>query len=140
MDFAERFVTAYGDDPLRLHRLGLQIANRPGLDSEEYDRAARHVERAVELAPDVWSFWCTLGKVRFRQGAYAEALECFDHTRELKAGDHGPETWAWQAMCMDRLSQSLQARDLLDRARAANPRNPQVRRALEEAERALSGR
>ena len=90
--FAEmdRALTREPDNQMFLRNKAWSLANCPDLGCRDVQQALTLASRAVELAPDSTVNWGTLGRVQFRAGQWAEAIQSL--SRSVKPGDSGGST------------------------------------------------
>jgi serine/threonine protein kinase len=110
-------------------------------------RALELAQKAVALAPEVGTFWNTLGVAHYRAGDWKAAVAAFDKSMELRAGGDAFD-WYFLAMIQKKLGNADEARkwydqavDWMEKNRPALAKNPQqaeeVRRFREEAQEVL---
>ncbi len=58
------------------------------LEQGKADQAIEEAERVARIAPDLRGGWIALGKVRYRQGRYAEAVAMFQSATRLGGADY----------------------------------------------------
>jgi predicted Zn-dependent protease len=58
------------------------------LEQGKADLAVEEAERVTRVAPDLRSGWMALGKVRYRQGRYADAVAMFQSATRLGGPDY----------------------------------------------------
>jgi tetratricopeptide (TPR) repeat protein len=104
-------------EPEVLNRLAWQLATGPEelRDAAEAVTLARH---AVDLAPDEWLYWNTLGVSYYRAGRFHEAITALDKSLRTSAGQSGAFDLYFLAMCHHRLGNRDKGRALLTQARA----------------------
>lgn len=69
------------------------------VDRERLTQAVQFAQRAVELAPNEYS-WQTLGWVRFRNGQWTESRKALEQSMSLSANGEG-DGYQWLVMAMD---------------------------------------
>jgi hypothetical protein len=91
----------------------------------EYRRALRQAEASCRSRPDSWMYLNTLGVAQFRCGLDRQAVETLRRSEALNGGKE-PSDMAFLAMALRRLGEREQARDAMDRLRAAMARSPRA--------------
>ena len=72
-------------------------------------------ERAVEMAPQVSTYWNTLGIARYRAGDLERALVDLERSMELRTGGNAYD-WLFLAMAQQRLGNEGEARAWYERS------------------------
>jgi WD40 repeat protein len=80
--------------------------------------AAKHAQKAVELAPDGAEAWNTLGVARYRIAEWQIAIDALTKAEELKPGTYFAHNAFFLAMAYSRLGQEDTSRNWLDQAKA----------------------
>jgi tetratricopeptide (TPR) repeat protein len=80
------------------------------------ERAVSLAKKAVALAPSQASFHNTLGIALYRTGRYADAVAALKQSLAASRGKSAAYDLFFLAMAQHRLGQTVQARDLFDRA------------------------
>jgi tetratricopeptide (TPR) repeat protein len=103
----------------------------------DYPRAETSLAKAVELAPDMGSYWINLGIARKRQGntsgakdAYQRALRAYETQAKKNATDADP--WFRQIYVLALLGRPDDARAMADKMAKTFPNNRNVRVFIEE--------
>jgi tetratricopeptide (TPR) repeat protein len=74
----------------RLRRYGV-IKMREGFRLKNVDQVIEYGRKVVEIDPDCFEAWITLGRSYFQRAAFGDARDCFGKCVELNADD----PWAW---------------------------------------------
>ncbi len=90
----------------------------------DYDEAIFHLKRAVEIDPEDWKAWFSLGTVQLRSGRLDDAQESFE--RSLIVNPNQWESYNGRAVVALKNGRWQYARENLDVAVARNPRDPAV--------------
>ncbi|MDR2689113.1 MAG: tetratricopeptide repeat protein [Azoarcus sp.] len=112
-----KLIALYPDRAHAYNALGYSLADR-GL---RLDEAEALIGRALELAPKDAFILDSVGWVAFRQGKLTVALERLEQAYALRTD---PEIAAHLGEVLWQLDRTDDARNILDRARAAHPDNP----------------
>jgi tetratricopeptide (TPR) repeat protein len=104
------------DDPQDLNNLAWTLAAAPSFpELRDAPRAVELAEKAVELAPEVWDYWNTLGAARYRAGSWKAAIAALEQSMALGGGGNSID-WFFLAMARWQMGEREEARQWYDRA------------------------
>jgi eukaryotic-like serine/threonine-protein kinase len=89
--------------------LAWSVANCPDLRLRDPQMAVAAAQKAVELRPQAWAYWNTLGAARYRAGEWKSAAEALEKAKELCTGDQ-ESGWFFHAMACWRQGEKEKAR------------------------------
>lgn len=121
------------DDPLLKNNLGYSLieANR------DPNRARQLLEQALQADPDSGATLDSLGWFYYKEGLFAEALECL-YRAAARMVDPDPEVWDHLGDASFRLGRTGQARRYWQQARDEVARRAVLERGLQERQRRLA--
>ena len=96
------------------------------LKREEVDKAQEIAVRGMAAAPDSNVMQTALAELEFRQGKIPEAEQIF--VKVINTGDLNARAYWGLARIRDAISMHKKAKDLLDRAHAFDPADPDIQR------------
>ena len=105
------------ENPRAHNTLAWTMVNFPGSVLFPAGRALASAQKAVELKPDDWMYWNTLGVVAFRSRDWKTAAESLERSVSLNDGG-GAVDWFFLAMTRWHQGKPVLARKLFDRAAA----------------------
>ncbi|WP_152054428.1 serine/threonine-protein kinase [Tautonia marina] len=105
-------------DPRLLNKTAWKLVTSGDPALHDPARAVILASEAVELAPEKWAYWDTLGVAAYRNGEWQTAIEALDRSMTLHGGGN-PGQWLFLAMAHHRLGRAAEARFWLDRAVAS---------------------
>ncbi|MFO0958022.1 MAG: serine/threonine-protein kinase [Isosphaeraceae bacterium] len=111
-------------DPLPLNNwawLLLTVLHNPS--PSDMREALECAESAVQIAPERWHFWNTLGVARYRSGLWNDAIAAFEQSMTRNAGG-SPYDWLFLAMCHQRLGRPGAALQWFEKAKEWTPPDP----------------
>jgi serine/threonine protein kinase/Flp pilus assembly protein TadD len=124
------------NSPSTHNELAWILATCPEVGLRDSKRSVPLAKRAVELKPEVSTFWNTLGAAHYRAGDWKEAVAALQKSMELRNGGDAFD-WFFLAMARRRIGEKDKAREWYDRAvqwMAKNqPTNEELRRFRAEA-------
>jgi tetratricopeptide (TPR) repeat protein len=98
------------------HRLlAWLLATSPEEKLRDPDRAVQLAGKAVELAPEPWINWKTLGVAHYRAGDWKAAVAAVDKSLTL-SGDGDAVGWLFLAMAHRKLGNQDEARNSYEKA------------------------
>jgi serine/threonine protein kinase/WD40 repeat protein len=125
---------------LRHNNLAWRLATDRDPKIRDPERAVALAKKAVELAPDVGTYWNTLGAAHYRAGNWKDAVAALDKSMDLRKGGDSFD-WFFLAMAHWQLGAKDEARKWYDKAvewMAKNAKdNDELRRFRGEAEELL---
>jgi Flp pilus assembly protein TadD len=101
--------------PFAHNQLAWQLVTCPDAKLRDSTRALQAAKKAVELDPKNGNFWNTLGIAQYRVGAWSQAVDVLQKSRELLK-DTDASNWLFLAMAHVRLAKKDEARKWYDRA------------------------
>jgi tetratricopeptide (TPR) repeat protein len=126
-------------DPQGPNDLAWLLATHADPKVRDPRRAVELAKKAVELAPQVGTYWNTLGTALYRVGDWQSALVALEKSIEIQKGNGWD--WFFLAMAHWQLGHKDEARQAYDRAvrwmNANQPRNDELRRFGAEAAKLL---
>jgi tetratricopeptide (TPR) repeat protein len=104
------------DDPQDLNNLAWTLATSHHFSElRDVPRAVALVQKAVELAPEVWDYWNTLGVALYRAGSWKAGIAALEKSMALRGGGDSMD-WFFLAMAHWQLGERDEARQWYDRA------------------------
>ena len=97
------------DDARSRNSLAWLLSSRPDTSLIDVTRAVELAREAVKLAPEVGSFWNTLGVASYRAGQWDSALSALDRSMRLRSGGDAYD-WLFLAMACHRQGRYEDAR------------------------------
>ncbi len=98
----------------RLVAMGLVGMAREAYLNGQMEQAIPYLDKALELAPDLFEGWCNRGVVLYRIGKYEEAIASYDRALEAKPDDY--EAWYFRGNVFEDMGKHEEAIDSFDRA------------------------
>ncbi|MGY6519208.1 MAG: tetratricopeptide repeat protein [Lysobacteraceae bacterium] len=123
-DDLRRLLAIEPDSPAVLNALGYTLADR----TDRHEEALGYIRRALALDPDNPAIIDSMGWVLYRLGRHDEALEHLERAWRLLPD---PEVGAHLGEVLWVVGERARARDIWEAARALDPDNPALLRALE---------
>jgi tetratricopeptide (TPR) repeat protein len=103
------------DNPFILNNMAFTLLAAPSMTVRDWSRALGLTQRAVELKPDLWGFWRTLGMACYKTGDSKNAVAAVEKSMHLLGGGDSYD-WFLLAMAHSQLGDSKQARMWFDKA------------------------
>ncbi len=91
------------------------LATKPNRGLHEQQLALQLAKKAVEREPQNGSYWNTLGLAHYRGGDWKAAIQAFEKSMQLEAGDN-PAPWLFLAMACWQNGEREKARSWYDKA------------------------
>jgi serine/threonine protein kinase/WD40 repeat protein len=98
-----------------LNNLAWLLANCSDLKLRDPGRAVALAKKAVELMPEKWAYWNTLGAAHNRAGGWKAAVAALEKSMELRKGGDSFD-WFFLAMACWHLEKKQEARKWYDQA------------------------
>jgi hypothetical protein len=121
---------------LQHNNLAWRLATDRDAKIRDPERAVALAKKAVELAPDVATYWNTLGAAHYRAGNWKDAVAALDKSMELRNGGDSFD-WFFLAMAHWQLGHKEEARKWFDKAvermEKNRPSDEELRRFRAEA-------
>ncbi len=111
----ERLLVQFPEEPFCQNGLAWPLAICPIPECRDAARANTLAEKAVKSAPNVGTYWNTLGVARYRKGDWKGTIEALEKSMDLRFGGDSYD-WFFLAMAHWQLGQRVPARQFFDRA------------------------